>query len=160
MGLKWREGQLQIKGLAASHGLQVFASRFQGYVENWVKWSFAGMPEAYRGIFENDAFPGLARVPVQKERSVRKLRVDPLAAAVQEVPARNLIDRGVNVELTNLVVGEARYCSLGFEAFPDDSAMIADLTRVVEGFLATLRGIRLEGSNSRSYPEWLELVGP
>lgn len=160
MGLKWRERQLEIKGLAASHGLQAFSPSCRGHVDKWVKWSCGGLPEAYENIFQGDAGRELIRVPVQKKRVLRKLRVDPLTAEFEEVSAETSIDRGVNVELTNLLVNDGQHCSLGFEAFPDDSAMIADLTRVVGAFLAPLVGIDLAATNSRSYPAWLASLGP
>jgi hypothetical protein len=155
MGIKWREEELQIKGRVASFGLQVFAGRHRGYSEGWVKWSFAGMPEPYRDLFNEQDAKGLIRVPVEKRRILRKLRVNPITAAGEEVSAEVMVDRGVTAELTNLVVGDAHYCTLGFEAFPHDSAMFADFKRVVEAFLATLRGVSLEAASSRSYPEWL-----
>jgi hypothetical protein len=40
MGIKWREGEFQIKGRVSSLGTQVFCGRHQGEVECWVKWSY------------------------------------------------------------------------------------------------------------------------
>ena len=44
MGIKWREGELQIKGRVSSLGTQVFCGRHQGKVERWIKWSYANTP--------------------------------------------------------------------------------------------------------------------
>ena len=44
MGIKWREGELQMKGRASSLGTQVFCGRHQGVVERWIKWSYTHMP--------------------------------------------------------------------------------------------------------------------
>jgi hypothetical protein len=139
----------------ASFGLKVFSDEFQGYSEAWVRWSYRELPEKYRNIFEGGGGEELVLLPVEKIRGVRKVRVDPMTAEATEIPASTPMDRGVSVELTNLRVDGGQYCSLGFEAFPDDAAMIADFTRVVEGFLATLDGVSLDESNSLSYPGWL-----
>ena len=47
MGIKWREGALQIKGRASSLGTHVFCGRHQGAIERWMKWSYANTPAAY-----------------------------------------------------------------------------------------------------------------
>jgi len=44
MGIKWREGQLQIKGLECSLGTQKFTGSFEGRVERWFKWGYEGKP--------------------------------------------------------------------------------------------------------------------
>src|SRR5262245_1257159 len=42
IGIKWREGQLQIKGRMSRRGLQRFGRRFHGHVDVWGKWSYQG----------------------------------------------------------------------------------------------------------------------
>lgn len=151
MGIKWREGEFQVKGRVAPLGVQVFADRHQGNVERWVKWSYEKLPDTYR-----DIFAGKLTIPVEKTRALRKVRLDTSSGAMEEVDAGALVDRGIGIELTNLVVADEPYCSLAFEAFPDDSAMHASFTRVVSTFLATLpNDVHLDQASSLSYPAWL-----
>lgn len=151
MGIKWREGEFQVKGRVASLGMQVFAGGHQGDVERWVKWSYEKLPDAYRELFT-----GKLTIPVKKTRALRKVHLDTFSGALEEVDAGALVDRGVGIELTNLVVAEKPYCSLAFEAFPDDSALHASFSAVVSAFLATLpNDVRLAQSDSLSYPGWL-----
>ena len=64
-------------------------------------------------------------------------------------------DRAVNVELTQLEALGKRYWSVGLEAFPDDSGMAPAFSDVAKRFLNRLEGIKLDVSNTDSYPTWL-----
>src|SRR4029450_10008379 len=135
MGIKWREGELQMKGRASSLGTQVFCGRNQGVAERWITWSYTHMPAAYHRLFTAEQESGLVTAAVRKTRALRKGRLDTLTGQMQEGDAKAVVDRGLGIELTDLeAVGKA-YCSLAFEAFPDDSAMGAAFTEAVEAFL-------------------------
>ena len=155
LGIKWREGNFQIKGRVASLGVHSFCGRFRGRVERWVRWSYAGMPEAYRGLFFDGEGKGLITVSVGKTRALRKISVDTFNGSALEVDPKTFIDRGINFELTDLEVAGKRCCTVAFEAYPDDSGMHAAFTEVVEAFLDGLRGVELDAENSMSYPAWL-----
>ena len=159
MGIKWREGNFQIKGRVASLGVHSFCGRFRGRVERWVRWSYAGMPEAYRKLFQEREGRGLVTVGVGKTRALRKIKLDTYNGVAEEVDPKTFIDRGVNFELTDLEVGGKSYCTVAFEAYPDDSGMHAGFTRVVEAFLEGLAGVDLNAENSMSYPGWLRGEG-
>jgi hypothetical protein len=154
MGIKWREGELQIKGRLSSLGTQVFCGRHQGNVERWIKWSYKGIPVAYRRLFVTGEETGLVTVSVQKTRAWRKVRLDTMTGKAQEVDAQTFVDRGLGFEFTDLEVAGKAYCSLAFEAFPDDSALDAAFTQAVESFLDGLES-DLAAAYSQSYPAWL-----
>jgi hypothetical protein len=155
MGLKWREGQLQIKGLESSLGTQVFHGGHAGKVERWIKWSYSGndIDEAFGGWFRNSRV-----VEVFKTRCLRKLRLNPFTHEATEVESDSPIDRGGSLEVTDLRVNQSAYCSVAFETFPNDSAMHEDFTALVNGFLETLEGVELSASDSLSYPAWLQTL--
>jgi len=156
MGIKWREGQLQIKGLHAALGRQLFKNGHIGAVERWSKWSYKGasIQDAFKDWFkQND--PGPVMVSVTKTRCQRKVRMDPLSGQLQEVDADTPVDRGSSLEVADLKVGAASYCSVAFETFPDDSQMHACFTRLVDCFLEVLDDVKLSESHSMSYPAWL-----
>jgi hypothetical protein len=51
------------------------------------------------------------------------------------------------LEVTDLRVGTRAYCSVAFEAFPNDSGMHGDFTLLANAFLEKLRAF-LEGRTS------------
>jgi len=142
MGMKWREGQLQIKGLESSLGTQVFRAHeghHAGRVERWMKWSYEGksIESAFSPWFSSSQ-SGPKIVEVQKTRCLRKMSINPFSGALTEVDASAPIDRGGILEVTDLRVRERSYCSIAFEAFPNDSAMHGNFTTFVNTFLETL----------------------
>jgi hypothetical protein len=155
MGIKWREGNFQIKGRTASLGLHSYCGRFHGLVERWVRWSYAGMPESYRKLFLDGNEKGLITVSVRKTRALRKIKLDTYNGSALEVDPKEFIDRGINIELTDIEIGGKPCCTLAFEAYPDDSAMHAAFTQTVEAFLDGLKGVEFGAGNSMSYPGWL-----
>ena len=158
MGIKWREGELQIKGRMASLGTQIFCGRHQGNVERWMKWSYPNMPPTYKNLFFVGHEQDLLTVPVKKVRAMRKVRVNTVTSQPEEVESTTQIDRGLGIELTDLQIKGNAYCSLAVEAFPDDSAMSSALTEVVEAFLSDLTDIDLDAARSKSYPAWLDTI--
>ena len=155
MGIKWREGELQIKGRVSSLGTQVFCDRHQGNVERWIKWSYANIPASYQRLFVADKETELVTVSVRKTRALRKVRLDTLTGKAEEVDEKIFIDRGLGCELTELKVAGKAYCSLAFEAFPNDSAMDAAFTEAVEAFVDGLTAFDLTTAYSQSYPAFL-----
>jgi hypothetical protein len=158
MGVKWREGQLQIKGRMARYGLQRFGHHFYGAVETWAKWSYAGddVRQTFAGLFGGLSAQTWETVSVKKTRVLRKTRLDTRSHYV-EIAAGAYTDRGLTVELTDLDIGGQRYCSLGFEAYPDDTGMAESFTEVVSAWLKDLENTRavLAEHQSMGYPEFL-----
>ena len=155
MGIKWREGNFQIKGRVASLGVHEFCERFQGQVERWVRWSYAKLPESYYRLFTDVDNKGLLTVSVSKTRALRKIRIDTYNGSAEEVDPKAFIDRGINFELTDIEIEGKSCCTVAFEGYPDDSAMHAAFTQVVEAFLDGLEGVEISAGNSMSYPAWL-----
>jgi hypothetical protein len=82
---------------------------------------YAKMPNEFQRLFAEGT--ELPRVSVRKTRALRKLHLDIVLGTAQEVDAKTFVDRGLGCELTELEVSGKQFCSLGFEAFPDDAAM-------------------------------------
>lgn len=154
VGIKWREGELQIKGRRAILGDMLFGHRIRGTLEQWTKWSHEGpaVDASLKPLFSSSETK--TAVTVWKRRALRKVRLDPFGVA-QEVPASEHIDRGLNCELTDLKISSTFYCSLAFEAFPDDSEMPEQFTQFVTAFLAGFPPATFELAESKSYPAWL-----
>lgn len=155
MGIKWREGLLQIKGRVADLGVQLYCGRHRGRAGRWIKWSYAGLPGTCKEMFTGDRYAELARISVRKRRAMRKLRLNTFTGEASEVAAATILERGIGIELTEIEIDGIAAVSLGFEAFPDDSGMLAAFASTVQTFLGSLTAIDLDAAQSLSYPEWL-----
>ena len=156
MGIKWREGRLEIKGRASASRAQILAPGIAGVCERWLKWSYASeaIERRFSGLFENGIAPGV--ITVEKRRLQRCLELDP-AGDVHEVRLNDRRERGVNVELAAIRIPGRRsrlHWSLAFEAFPSDR--VSELfAQTVVGFLAGCPALPLSPDRSMSYPCWL-----
>ena len=152
MGIKWREGTLQIKGRVDDLGARRFDTRHEGRVQRWIKWTYPEVPAACRGLFGQSERHGLATASVHKTRALRMISLD--GGGPREVGPDRVLDRGVGFEMTELELDGERYCSVAFEAFPDDALTAARFDAVVAGFLGVLdEPLGLEAS--MAYPDWL-----
>ncbi len=77
-----------------------------------------------------------------------------MTGAAEEVDAGTFVDRGLNRRVDGPENRGTSYCSLGFEAFPDDAAMHAAFSQAVATFLEGLPQ-DLGADRSQSYPQWL-----
>lgn len=150
MGIKWREGLLQIKGLVAEVGEHTFCGRHSGRVERWLKWSYAHLPAEYRALCED---PSLKTVSVSKIRAVRVLDLGPDRPI--EVGADTKVTVGMVVELGAVTVNARTYSSLGIEAFPDDRLAGKKFYSAVDAVLDSLNTLSLDPVRSLSYVAWL-----
>ncbi len=152
VGVKWREGTLQIKGRVEDLGARRFGNRHEGRVQRWIKWTCEEVPAAYRSLFAAGGEGGRETAAVHKTRALRMISLD--AGAPEEVAPGVVLQRGVGFEMTDLERDGKRYCSIAFEAFPDDPAMASEFDTVVAGFLGELADA-LDIDASMSYPDWL-----
>ncbi len=157
LGIKLREGRIEIKQRQRQHGIVAFCERLTGLVEAWRKWS---LPLASaEGDLSGILVPASSWIPVQKERSVLKYQVtaDGRSAAV---PSDSFAVQGCMVELTSIRAGGEAWWSLGFEAFGEGCSLLKTLLPVVEHVLA--RGeipLPFDESHSYGYPAWLSRLG-
>jgi hypothetical protein len=156
MGIKWREGRLEIKAREGALGDRVFAPGIEGRCERWLKWSYAGaaIERRFGGLFRDRAAHGV--ITVEKQRLQRHLRLDP-SGVVVEVGPGDQRERGIDVELAQVhVAGTSRalHWSLAFEAFPSD-APSERFVQVVGCFLEGCPALPLSAERSMSYPRWL-----
>lgn len=157
LGIKLREGRIEIKQRHRQYGVLRFHERVTGLVEGWHKWSFK-LAEADGGLADRD-LPASSWVGVRKARELRRYRLtgdkEVMAVSVEDYP-----ERGCNIELTKVSAGGEDWWSLGFEAFGDESIL-------QESFLVVAKHVLAEGGppvfgarDSYGYPKWLELIFP
>lgn len=113
LGIKLREGKMEVKQRLHQHGVITLSQRVSGLVEEWRKWSYA-LDEA-----ATDALPGSCPDPfwvgVQKERTLCKYEVTG-DRKVLAVPADDFPGEGGQVELTRLAAQGNDWWTMGFEA--------------------------------------------
>lgn len=160
MGVKWREGELQIKGRVEELGAQRFGGEHIGFVERWCKWSYAHIPSLLHSMQMQMTAESKGSVDVHKTRALRTLLIDDAAGTIREVDESVQVTRGINAELTDVRVGDAGWCSLALEAFPDDAALREPFLRGVSQFLSSLDSMLLTSETSLSYPGWLSGLVP
>ena len=75
MGIKWREGRLEIKAREAALDFTRFAPAIEGVCERWLKWSYAGeaVERRFSDVFHGRGAHGV--VTVEKRRLQRHLRL-------------------------------------------------------------------------------------
>lgn len=157
LGIKLREGKLEIKQRQQSSATVRFGGQVAGRVALWRKWSF---PLAASG---GDPAALLAQsgswLAVHKARRVRQYELTP-SREVRPVPATLFPAQGCGLELTAIRVEGGRWWSLAFEAFGDEGHLRQNLLLVGKHVLARPLALALEAQHSFSYPRWLRLIGP
>jgi hypothetical protein len=154
MGIKERQGRLEIKGRLAKLGSHAIAPEIGGYVERWCKWSYDAAIEARLHSLLQDQ-----GISVAKARAQWHFILD--AGCAQQTAQRDLTRRGFSIELTRIRLGDADHWSLGIEAAPDDGALLADLLCTLPAVFTGLAQ-PLSLTRSQSYPAWLAqgVAGP
>jgi hypothetical protein len=148
LGIKRREGRLEVKGRIAVIPSVRCSPCVEGRLEHWIKWS-------HEGAVLDPVVEALSKGPldaVTKQRIQRKFHLQDGRA--EEVALDLRLDGGAYAELTRLELAGSRWWSLGFEAFPNDSALPDELLALVRRFLGEA-SIELTVEQSLSYPAWL-----
>jgi hypothetical protein len=155
LGIKLREGRVEIKQRHRQHGVIHFHKRIAGMVEHWRKWSFE-LAEVNDGL-SNMVTPASSWIGVSKERKLRRYRMTANQVAVA-VTAEEHRDQGCDLELTTISVGGKDWWSLGFEAFGSEAILQETLLLVAKQVLAVGEPPILDVRDSCSYPKWLAMI--
>ncbi len=150
LGLKLRQGNLEVKLRQAELGIHSFDSAWQGKVEQWVKWSGDASYQSPAGG-EQSLAQG-TWINVQKARSQRQYEVLPNQSCVA-VPLGQSMTTGCTVELTQLTIHNTAWWSLAFEATGD--RQLKSLKSVVHWLSSTHYPGTLTANCSYAYPRWL-----
>ncbi len=153
LGIKLREGRIEVKQRVRQHGVAQLGERATGLVEHWRKWSF-GLADAGTS-FGDILVPVQSWIGVQKQRKLRKYQLAGddrlLAVGAGEYP-----ERGCAGELTAIRIEEQEWWSLGFEAFGEESSLKEILMLAVGQFLSRKRvPFYFHAEHSYGYPSWL-----
>ncbi len=154
MGIKLRQGRLEIKWRKAELGNLRFGDQVEGKVEKWGKWL---CEDPTQQSFQPQDVVGKSWVRVKKVRSQRKYQVIS-GGSIVAVSVNQSIEQGCNVEITQLSVNGNDWWSLAFEAFGEDDYLSDNLKAVASDMFKNYQGFQLQPQDSFAYPRWLSLV--
>lgn len=146
LGIKLREGKLEIKSLRQKIYLDIFKSP----VEVWEKFS----QKLNDQTIEN--FEGLSdpQVATRKQRFLGKLQINE-EKMLEIVDPTQKYDRGMAFELTFVDIGEKEYVTFGLESFGSIGG--ADLVKGYEHLVKNCPFVdKLTDDRVMGYPEFLE----
>jgi hypothetical protein len=153
LGIKLREGRIEIKQRHRRCGTVEFHERATGLVEHWRKWSFelTQASERFPQVMVSDS----SWIGVSKQRWLHRYRItgdrDIVPMDAVEYP-----EQGCDLELTSVKAEGKEWWTWGFEAFGEPPALQGNLMLVaVQIFAAHGPPIVLDASHSQSYPAWL-----
>lgn len=155
LGIKLRQGRLEIKWRNAELGIKRFGNSIEGKVEKWSKW-LCEDPTG-QSFQPSDVIKKAEWLTVKKERQQCKYQVLK-SRVITSVPVSESIDEGCNVELTKLSINGEAWWSLAFEAFSKEDSLVEYLQAVASWVFETYNGSKLQAENSYGYPKWLSLV--
>jgi hypothetical protein len=154
MGIKLRQGRLEIKWRKAELGILRFGDILEGKAEKWGKWL---CEDPTQESFQPQDVVGKLWVSVKKGRSQRRYQILP-DKSINAVPLTESIDQGCSVELTQLSINGNDWWSLGFEAFGEDDCLMDNLQAVASEVFKTCGSLKLQSQDSYAYPRWLSFV--
>ncbi|MCB7480460.1 hypothetical protein [Christiangramia sediminis] len=115
IGIKLREGYIEIKQLISRSDREKLAPSVKGYFEHYIKWSFTSAEEdpLFDEIIKEEKYSWLA---VRKERIGFKLKENQNGSIIR-VKMDEYPDFGCQVEYTRLKVKDELWYTLGLEWF-------------------------------------------
>jgi hypothetical protein len=160
LGIKIREGRLEIKHRTHHFGPIQLHRRVHGLAEQWRKWGLILEPDQFNSSFTKFSYPHWIRV--KKDRQLRRYQLTlngllsqsaPVSGAADEVATNQV--RGCDVELTSIQVENQKWWSLAFEAFGQVDSAYEDLLFVIGRLTESNEPPRFTAANSFGYPYWL-----
>jgi hypothetical protein len=152
LGIKLRQGRVEVKQRVREHGVFRFHERANGVVEHWRKWSFR-LAAAHRALSSINASPA-SWIRVRKERLLRTYGLTSNGSVVP-LPTPEAHHQACELELTRVEVADQDWWTLAFEAFGDESTLQEQLLLVAQHVFAAQEPPALNAQASRGYADWL-----
>ena len=149
LGIKLREGLVEIKEHHQTYGQVSFHQHVHGHVDGWRKWSFP-QPETMPRV-DSETFHQ-AWIGVKKERWLCLFRIR--SETLEAVPLSTQPKAGCGLELTQVEASGETWWSVGLEAFGKEEENFERLLKVGKHIFAQ-DPPSFERPYSRSYPQWL-----
>ena len=152
LGIKLREGRIEIKQRSQQHGLVNFHDGVAGLVESWRKWSLE-VAKTGTGL-EGNLEPASAWILVQKDRLLGKYRLT-AGGQIVPIPASEPAGQGCEVELSNIQVGGEAWWTLALEASGQETTLQSSLLAGAGQLFRSRPPQIFSGLDSYSYPRWM-----
>ena len=153
MGIKIREGRIEIKSRFDDYGNIKFNEQIEGRVEHWQKWSF-NIEETdlnYRNVLETTS----SWIGITKERKLCRYQISDNHLSI--LPENEFSEMICHFELANINIRGEDWWSLAFEAYGEGSKLFNNLVLTVKHVFSDIDLPLFNINNSFSYPKWLEL---
>ncbi|MGC9333342.1 MAG: hypothetical protein ACP5JJ_04285 [Anaerolineae bacterium] len=155
VGIKIREGRVEVKVRLQQRGTARFGENIVGQVERWRKWSFPfSSPEADPGAWLT---PTRSWITVHKARRLHRYHLA-RDGTLSQVTLERMPGTGCDFELSEVGVGQGTWWSVCFEAFGPAAGLEDRLCAVAAIILAPGWPVAMEASRSLSYPAWIDLI--
>ncbi len=154
LGIKLRQGRIEIKQRVREFGKVDFEHKVSGVVESWRKWSFLIAQEQMGHL--PPAILGDSWMQIRKERSLFSFEI--IDREVKPTSLPDYSSGGCNVELTLINVERETWWSLGLEAFGDEKTNYNRLEIAAHHVFSKSPRPGLAAQSSFGYPQWLENV--
>lgn len=160
VGMKIREGRLEVKFRTRRVRKREFLPKLTGTVENWTKVGFGDESNSLAAT--NAQPPGTRWLEVKKARLIRHytqtdsgkiISLD--AGAMSFSPTQLEVDDGCSLEITEIEILGGSWWSVGFEAFGVQESREVLLEAAVEYLGKMYDSPALQLQDSHGYPSWL-----
>jgi hypothetical protein len=152
LGVKIREGALDVKKRQHSYGLVHLHRNIMGLVEVWSKWRFT-LQDPESAIVNGRVGPN-GWLAVEKERQLRRYQIDSDLAvqiATPQVPS----DSSCTLELASVKAGGTAWWTIAFEVSGNSHGLYERLLAVTDHLFALKAPPPLAATDSYGYPYWL-----
>lgn len=153
MGIKLREGRIEVKQRVQTIQTIQVGEQISGLVEQWQKWSFL--------LSEQNEFTESIRasqwIAVTKSRQIQSFRSE-WGENPQTQFSGQPTEADCRIELTELLVQDAQWWTLGLESHGDDeTAVSTKLLPAVDWIFLSRYMPQLDNQASFGYSQWLLL---
>ena len=153
IGIKLREGLVEIKERRHFYGRVDFHPHVRGIVDGWRKWSFPYREEM--DFADSDAF-AQSWVGVEKARWLALYKVE--GDRVEATPRTTEPSCGCGLELTRVEARESIWWSVGLEAFGPEDQNYNRLITTADHIFSTAEPPRFCVARSYAYTKWLGVL--
>jgi len=150
LGVKIREGKLEIKYLVTAEEFHSEDSRISGRTEMWRKSS---LPLKDPSTNHLQVIKG-PQITVEKERYRRLYGINPSTKIV--IPSNKKVAQGIIVEVTKLTIDGIQWWTIALDALGENQKECLQLG--VKSVLNDYQGPKPKKEKSYSYPKWLSII--
>ncbi|MEB3179709.1 MAG: hypothetical protein VKL59_11835 [Nostocaceae cyanobacterium] len=161
MGIKLRQGRLEVKWRQAELGILRFGEYVEGKAERWTKWiceDYTQQSFQPAKVSGNPIWVNVQKVRYAQLYELETLNFGSVHPSIpQPVLRTEYVENGCSVELTHLVIQGNPWWTFAFEAFGEESCLVDNIEAVANLVFHNDCALRLQPSDSCSYPSWLNV---